>query len=86
VAGEHWVVNAIDAYQIWVIRHRPSAEEKGFVVNWFAEREALGPPDDAMVDDRRNYTAIAGQREFYFRRFDLPGENPAGFMLVMEIR
>lgn len=86
MAHGHWVVNAFDAYTVWQIRHRPSAEEKGLVVSWLAEREALGPPDDATVDDRQNYTARAGQREFYFRRFDLPGQDPAGFMVVMEIR
>jgi hypothetical protein len=86
VPSGHWVVNAIDAYAIWEIRHRPTAEQKGFVVNWLAEREALRPPDDAMVDDKENHTARAGQREFYFRRFDLPGQEPAGYMLVMEIR
>lgn len=82
----HWVVNAVDAYAIWMIRQQPSPEEKGFVVNWLAEREALGPPEDAVVDDKQNYTAQAGERSFYFRRFDLPGQDPAGYMLVMEIR
>ena len=82
----HWVVNATDAYAIWAIRHRPSPEDRGFVVNWLARCEAIGPPDDATVDDKQNYTARAGKRSFYFRRFDLPGQEPTGYMLVMEIR
>ena len=82
----HWVVNALDAYAIWTIRARPSPEEKAFVVNWLAEREAVGPPTDATADDKSNYTVRAGQREFYFRRFDLPGQDPSGYMLIMEIR
>ena len=39
------------------------------MVTWLAEQEALGSPDDATVDDKQNYRARAGQREFYFRRF-----------------
>lgn len=65
--GGRWVVDALDAYTIWEVRHRPSAEDKGLVVNWLAEREALGPPADATVDDRQNYTVRAGPIEFYFR-------------------
>lgn len=68
------------------VRHRPSAEDKGLVVNWLAEREALGPPADATVDDRQNYTVRAGPIEFYFRRFDRHGQDPAGYILIMEIR
>ena len=86
MARDHWVVNAADAYAIWTIRHRPSPEDKGFVVNWLAQCEALGPPDDAVGDDKQNYTARVGTRSFYFRRFDLPGQDPAGYMLVLEIR
>jgi len=85
VAGGHWYVDAAEAYAMFETRHRPSADEKGFVVNWLAEREALGPPDDAVVDDKGNWTAHAGSREIYFRREDLPGQDPAGYMLIMGI-
>lgn len=57
----------------------------GFVVNWLADREALGPPDGAIVDDRHNGTAVVGEREFYFRREDLPEGEPAGYVFVMRI-
>jgi len=79
-----WVVESDDAYAIWAVRKRPSAEEKCFVVNWLAEREANGPPDDATVDDKQNWTARAGGFEFYFCRFDLPGHDPAGLTAVMK--
>jgi hypothetical protein len=78
-------VKAADAYAVWVRRTAPTAEEKGYVVNWLAEREALGPPDDAVVDDRHNWTATAGDLEFYFRREDLPDADPAGYMFIMRI-
>jgi hypothetical protein len=83
--GGHWVVQATDAYAVWVRRHQPTAEQKGFVANWLAEREALGPPEDAVVDDRNNWSAVLGEREFYFRREDLLGREPAGYMFVMRI-
>ena len=83
--GGHWVVNAFDAYAIWTLRHRPDPDEKAFVANWLAECEAVGPPEDATVDDKQNFTAQAGQRKFYYRRFDLPGQDPAGYILVMKI-
>ena len=86
MASGHWVVNAFDAYAIWTIRQRPDPDEKAFVVNWLAQCEAGGPPEDASVDDKQNYTAHAGRCEFYYRRFDLPGRDPAGYILVMEIR
>ena len=85
MAGGHWVVMAEEAFGMWKTRHRPDAEEKGFVANWLAQREALGPPDDAGVDDKGNHKVRVGGREFYFRRFDLPGLDPAGDMVVMNI-
>lgn len=51
MASGRWIINAVDAYTIWVIRTKPSAAEKGFVVNWLAEREVLGPPRNATEDD-----------------------------------
>lgn len=86
MASGHWVVNALDAYAIWTIRHQPDPDEKAFVVNWLADCEAVGPPDDATVDNRKNFTARAGHRQFYYRRFDLTGKDPAGYILVMEIQ
>ena len=83
--GGHWVVKAADAYAIWVRRHQPTAEEKGAVVNWLARLESAGPPDNATVDDRCNWTAVANDREFSFRREDLAGEDPAGYIFVMHI-
>ena len=44
MARGHWVVDAAEAYAIWEARHRPTADEKAFVVNWLAERESSGPP------------------------------------------
>jgi hypothetical protein len=85
VAQGHWEVRAVDAYEAWAYRHRPNAAEKGVVVNWLAECEALGPPSDATVDDKGNWTVHVGEREMYFRRYDLPGHELAGVILVMKI-
>ena len=76
---------AEEAFGMRETRHRPDAEEKGFVANWLAQREAFGPPDDAGVADKGNDTVRVGGREFYVRRFDLPGQDPAGYMVVMNI-
>jgi hypothetical protein len=78
-------VKAADAYAVWVSRHEPTAEEKGFVVHWLAEREASGPPNDAHVDSRGNWTASAGGQEFYFRVEELTGEDPVGYIFIMRI-
>ncbi|MHB8464673.1 MAG: hypothetical protein ACYDH6_14490 [Acidimicrobiales bacterium] len=85
MADGHWLVESTEAYTAWAVRHRPNADEKGVVANWLAEREALGPPGDAVVDDHHNWTAKARDREFYFRREDLPGGDPAGYLFVMRI-
>jgi hypothetical protein len=86
VASGRWVVEADDAWMIWETRHRPNAEEKGFVVNWLDERERSGPPADAVVDDKGNWTATAGGMEFYYRREDSAGPDVDGYLFVMEIR
>lgn len=56
-------MNALDAYAIWTIRARPSPDEKAFVVNRLPEREAHGPPAEAIADDKLSYTVRAGQRD-----------------------
>jgi hypothetical protein len=86
MASGHWVVMATRAFEIWEIRHRPNADEVGVVPNWLADREAQGPPEDAVADDKGNWTHRAGGREFDFRRFDLVGQDPAGYLLIMQIR
>ena len=71
---------------VWEARYRPSPAEKGAIAGWLEECEQHGPPAADNSDDRGNLT-VTGPRStvIMFRRFDAPGQDPAGYMLILSI-
>ena len=86
MASGKWVVEAAEAFEIWIIRHRPGPDKKGDMARWLEDCEN-GPPPGDDVDDRGNIS-VSGPHDttIRFRRFDFAESDPPGYMLVLSIR
>ena len=80
-----WKVQYNEAYEVWCLRHRPTLDEELDVVAWMVDCEPNGPPT-ADPDEKRNRRAPGPSgAEVLFRTFDTPGEDPAGYMIVLHL-
>lgn len=80
-----WRVEYLDAYRAWVLRHRPEMDEELALVGLFDEWARVGPPEDAVLDEKENLSVRSGPVTVMFRRFPAAGD-PAGYVLVLEVR